>query len=531
MKGLIFYLSILFAGVVATLYSCKDAPIIPITPDDEIITDDESAEVRTDGMTVLGKRLENPYSVENMRKAYSNLKSSDDVPEMEIEPTHLYVRFLPKTGDELDQLKYAGFVLYQYPLDYEILQQGTYYHDPTLPDTVITWQYCKVKVGEPLPDVEYELLTELYIAYDEDELNDADEDMQTKSMDASKSFWERMEDESNVLTGNQSKESQLKGLFDRKWTPSGRIVAWDTSLKKYVPVEGVKVRARYFVFNHESTTDANGYFRASSTTRYDVHYSVIWETHQFSIRDGSGFDFTWWENAVLSMTLPSQAEYVGPVGKMAWYPNITGGRAEYHSVVFRAAHHYYYKDIKGLRRPPENSFWKPQMKIAAIYGINGYNGVYNSAKRFLGIGNQIKIWNYNRPSEEIYGTTIHELAHAAHWNMDASDYRNTDDKVKESWVRGVQWCITQMEYRDYMGGGTILPEYTQVVVDMIDSDVNGVFNYGANYPTDQVTGYTIRELEDALQGQTTWDGWKNNIKNRYTNATKIHLDTLFDHWN
>jgi hypothetical protein len=58
------------------------------------------------GMTVLGEKLDNPYSVENMEKAYINLKSSGyETPGVQIETTHLYIRFLPKNYDELSLLK------------------------------------------------------------------------------------------------------------------------------------------------------------------------------------------------------------------------------------------------------------------------------------------------------------------------------------------------------------------------------------------------------------------------------------------
>jgi len=40
-----------------------------------------------------------------------------------------------------------------------------------------------------------------------------------------------------------------------------------------------------------------------------------------------------------------------------WNLNIKGGTQEYYATLFRAAHHYYYKNIKGLRRPSQNSFW------------------------------------------------------------------------------------------------------------------------------------------------------------------------------
>jgi len=95
-----------------------------------------------------------------------------------------------------------------------------------------------------------------------------------------------------------------------------------------------------------------------------------------------------------------------------------------------------------------------------------------------------------------------------------------------------------MVYPSYRGGATVKPDYTQVVVDMIDEraplnelgepiDIN---NGSEKLNEDNVQGYTIRQIEDASHGQTTWEGWKNNIKNRYNNATENHLDALFNYW-
>ena len=47
---------------------------------------------------------------------------------------------------------------------------------------------------------------------------------------------------------------------------------------------------------------------------------------------------------------------------------------------------------------------------------------------------------------------------------------------------------------------------------------------------DQVEGYTIRQIEDALNGEKSWINWRNNIKNRYNNATENNLDALFNTW-
>ena len=86
--------------------------------------------------TVLGGKLENPYSVDNMRKAYANKRASViNFPKMDIRANHLYVRFLPKNEEELEKL-YAheseDFILFDHPLDYEIAEQGNFYHDPTI---------------------------------------------------------------------------------------------------------------------------------------------------------------------------------------------------------------------------------------------------------------------------------------------------------------------------------------------------------------------------------------------------------------
>lgn len=73
--------------------------------------------------------------------------------------------------------------------------------------------------------------------------------------------------------------------------------------------------------------------------------------------------------------------------------------------------------------------------------------------------------------------------------MDSWHYNHADDVVVESWARGVQWELTRMVYTTYQP--SYFEEYTGVVQDMIDV-INGY---------DQVEGYNIRQLEDALMGE------------------------------
>ena len=181
------------------------------------------------------------------------------------------------------------------------------------------------------------------------------------------------------------------------------------------------------------------------------------------------------------------------------------------------------------------------MKIRAYDETNNdAEGTHKEERRFLGLGSQIKIYNPSRNSRSIYATTIHELAHASHWNMwrKGNDFDNSDKIVKESWASGVEWSLTRMTYPTYERGYG-RARYTGIVEDLIDgketefsyySYEDGKFIYFPIEYRDVVEGYTIRQLEDALRGELKWVDWKNSIKNKYYNADENHLDLLFDVW-
>ncbi len=256
-------------------------------------------------------------------------------------------------------------------------------------------------------------------------------------------------------------------------------------------------------------------------------YSIKWERNDFTIRK------SWLGTAKLE----------GPQKKGNWNKDITSGKQKFYGTIFRAAHHYYYKDIQGLRRPPQNSFWNTKLRIRAYYETNSSNGTHCAACRFLGLGSAIKIYNPDRLSMHIYGTVIHELAHASHWKMSSDSYGNSPIIVYESWARGVQWSLTRMRYSNYnLQSYYSRRAYTGMVQDLIDGPKTTIsFYYYLNEDnpwvsltrsySDQVSGYTIRQIEDALVGQTTWNGWRNRIKNLYSNETKNFVDDVFHYWN
>lgn len=501
------------------MYSCQKKVEVNPHIEEEIFLN----ETEMQGMTKLGKQLENPYSVSNMKKALESLKLSNSNrrisgENVEITRTHLYIRFKPKNEEELAILKSdSTLVLYDYPLDYEIEETGSFYHDPEVPINQPTYQYCAVKVNQILPQgVDYELLAELFIPdEDSDETNIS---VRSASNDWTGALADTLVNEALRITGNlhEEDENNTSVRRRRKWRPAGTIRVWDDNLSNWVGVEGVEVRARRWFTTHRGIANSSGYYSCNGRFRRNANYSIVWERHNFEIRK------SWL----------GRAKYGGPKKRGNWDLNIKGGGQEFYATIFRAAHHYYYKNIKGLRRPPQNRFWKTQLKIRAYNKSNNdTNGSHCASCRFLGIGSPVKIYNPQRDSEDIYGTVIHELAHASHWSMDRYSYRNCSAIVAESWARGVQWELTRMVYTGYRGGRTIPPSYTQVVVDMIDpnySSENANLNNGLW--NDNVTGYTIRQLEDALKGQRNWNDWKDNIENKYNNGTKNNLEALFNHW-
>jgi len=152
----LFYI---FAFVAFALASCDKNEVYNLTELTESI-----AETADPEMIKLGKKRENPYSVENIRKAYQALQADGLLrAPMNIQATNLYVRFLPKTEDEYQALKKQGYELFDYPLEYERVEGGSYYHDPNLPKDGFTWIYVVLPVDYVFGDIQYEIISELVL--------------------------------------------------------------------------------------------------------------------------------------------------------------------------------------------------------------------------------------------------------------------------------------------------------------------------------------------------------------------------------
>lgn len=157
MKKTVQFLLVLLGNILlctCTQYDLLTIPEVPI----ETVTPFNK-------MMVLGKKLNVPYKIENMRAAFHELTKTRSNNSTQLEPNALYVRFLPSNLEEYIYLAYnLNLPLYDYPLDREIITYGSYYHDPEIPENQITWQYTSVPYDFNFPEnIRYEILEEGYI--------------------------------------------------------------------------------------------------------------------------------------------------------------------------------------------------------------------------------------------------------------------------------------------------------------------------------------------------------------------------------
>ena len=285
-----------------------------------------------------------------------------------------------------------------------------------------------------------------------------------------------------------------------------------------MPVHDVEVRARRWFTTHKDITNTRGYYSCDGEFTRRANYSIKWEKYQFSIRKGL-----------------IQQYYNGPKQKGNWNLDIVGGLSKRYAIIFQAARDYYYGNRLGLKSPPTNGFLKPQMKLRyedeeelengiCIWGLHSRN------RRGIGglyLGNWIRIYRVyptcrpaSQESQWLYGTVIHELAHASHWELRRNNWNNgnTDPKVKESWAGGVERELSRLRYSNYQPSYN--GNYTGIVEDLID----GISGY------DQVSGYVIAQIEGTLAGASTFENWKQNLINNHDNGTESNLDALFDYW-
>ena len=385
-------------------------------PDPYDSTDFDYAYGLDHGEIVLGKKLENPYTVENVGKALAKVYPTKG--RLEVETTNIYARFLPKTDAELELLD--GLVLVDHPLDYAIAREGDWYHDPEVPEGEMTWMYAVVDKDYVFPDVQYEVLDECFISENRTVTRSPGGEVLDDGID-----WDEVMRTAYMMTGNgdllESLETRASELEEA--CPSGRItlVDKDAAGGKPVGVAGVTVLCNSFVKFAKAYTDRDGYYRMDKSFKSSVRYRLVFRNERdFSL----GFNF---------ILVPASVSTLGksdPSGVNVTVTEDSDPRLFRRCAVSNAAY-----DFIGRCTPKDLGIDPPQKDIRiwifpdvkASSAIMMHHGtVVDDARIATWLGVYAPIVTFFAPDitigasgkdscKDLYSVTCHEMAHACHF--------------------------------------------------------------------------------------------------------------------
>lgn len=538
--------------------------------------------------TLLGKKLPIPFTVEVMQEAYDNLKHNPTAIKayplaakgeaIQITASHYYYRFLPK-----DSLQYETLVndtilmVSDVPFEYEIATEGDYYQDPELQDSDFTYYYATVAANHALPEgIETTQLAELYFPPEEDTQTLDKTSAQFK--DFSPSFFDDLETEAFKITNTLDEkdlqslrfinpdgegasityaQAQEKGYLlselsidysqnpfhqRPRWEPHGRVTVEEDAIDQVVGVMGAEIRVRKwgFLVIRKATTDEEGYFTTRSTRTQRVKYAIYFKhvPHGFTVKAGTVF----WDARHRSKRKHKRE------GWSQHFKN--GSRSHLYALVHNAAFDYYDRVVEeyGIQKP------RSGIRISAKFDRD----VSSQSRPHLPLVSDIRITRIRhgayRGSDGIYATTVHELTHAGHRKLDTHmfDFLTTNNKerdlMKESWAEGVETIVTNDRYQALDPGYydealnigwndwrqneqiPIMNEYTPIVADLIDN-YNQNVELGGARPFDRVSGYTLQQIQSALNNSGTLLEWEQKLRWNFDNPTESYLSELFEYVN
>ena len=370
---------------------------------------------------VLGRRLDDPYSVENMTKALETLYPTK-AGRVIVPATHYYVRFLPADAGQYERLERLGVEMLDHPMDYEILREGDWYHDPDLPEEAITWQYAAVPKDFVFPDgIRCEMLDSCHIP---------DEESSTKGADGID--WLAVEREAFRLTGNAGLlDGEASTKAGGSGTPAGRITIVDPDYGGGPEgVRGVRVACNCFVKTAHAYTDADGCYRMSRSFSSNPRYRLVF-------KNSTGFAI-----GLNLLLVPASISALGSgeaTGLDVQVTKDSDRRLFSRCVVNNAGYDYYRRcaaETPSMKTPPGN------LRIWLFQGLESSSTVMlqqgvlvDGSKLSEWLGEFIFLVKIFLPDialglrdrdsyASIYADAVHEFAHASHFMAAGKDYWN-----------------------------------------------------------------------------------------------------------
>jgi len=503
-----------------------------------------------DGMTVLGDKLKNPYTVENMAQAKRNLEARGITSKnnFTVRETHLYVKFKPKDEEQYKKLcADKELDLYDFPLDYNIEVLGNYYREPGLSDATPTPQYAVVPLGYRFDEgISHEIIANMYVP-------EKDEQLMGVSLSEDYRYLGELLNETYLINPPndrfpdwylQPAETGANDGFSGG-APDGFVRVFDTRLNRLIPLEWVDIRTLHGMTTYHGTTDNTGEYWLDNWFSGSSIVKVHLEKEDFLVMSSSV--------AIAEIIRASNGTYCDVT--------INNGMERMYATIFRAANRYYYGDVAGLRRPGGGLLGV----TLGIWGMDEANPEFTGHYDYMASNLKVMRRENGRElgTDEIFGVAIHELAHSAHMHtMNAPwQYPQVENRIAESWALGVQWLVTNMEYREkgvtgygdwnYNPGVLRRPhrfgyqnwslpnatsaDYTSLFINLVDNfneQGQNFPNFGTSTVNDPVAGYDLSIIQsNYLKNIYGLSSMATKLKaNKPVGVTDVQIDILLNNY-
>lgn len=218
----------------------------------------------------LGDFVNNPYEIHNMQHASDSLCNLFNEPIIELDPTDVYVRFLPKDSVEYRTMLSLGTEFFDMPLTFEPYDHICSYRDPSVPDTLITWQYTMVPYGTTLPNIEYEVIDTCYLPLG----------LRSAPFEGFDVMLDRLAN--NIANpdadyNNDAVKNIITSKPSRGMLPSGRAMV--RTAEGIVPLRHIKIRAKHITNYGYAYTDDDGYYIVPKRFNYDPQYEIVFDNN------------------------------------------------------------------------------------------------------------------------------------------------------------------------------------------------------------------------------------------------------------
>ncbi|MBQ3619702.1 MAG: hypothetical protein II939_16270 [Bacteroidales bacterium] len=508
-------LTFLAASAAIMLAACSE----PLQEEAEINKSKEPTKVEKT-ISHWGNKIEDPYTVENMRRAYDELTKGETqsltkkgLQKEQITTTHLSVKFIPKDENEWRILKLDTILdVVPIPFDYDLEGFDGNYRDPECPAGQPTYQYSVVRIGYPLPNVEYEILDSLFMPF-EDEY----EQTSLSKKAGMRQIWDELETESIKLTGNWEEEEDNSLSKKKRMAPTGKVVMIDFSNngeEKGVP--NVRIHMNFSTHKSNAITNANGDWESPHSFKNRVHSHIYFENADYYASNFSGQTIAWYRGRV-------------KLEKNEIFKMDKRDEANYAATIMLAGYDYFNNKLNA-NTPNKNQFiriglrnFTDEVTQKPVNNTTEYGAHYKEGHK-----DKVFVKGVYGNNMAIYATTIYGLAYSTLQKHAKIVHPNEHNLLQESYLACVAYVFAEHKYGSKYDPQNFRTNYrlqnSGFFVDMIDG-------INTNH-RDYVEGYTLENIESLLSTYriSSFQDVIEQMPKITSNSTYNGLTDLSIHW-